>query len=282
MQAVDLRLDAGWIVPIEPAGALAGHALLVDGGRIVALAADGGRRSRILGARARRAAAPRAAARARQRAHARGDEPVPRNRRRRSAAASGSSSTSGRARGSSPRRTSSTTAPGSPRPKCCAAASPAATTCTSFPTPPHGPSSRLGMRAMLGLPVLDFPTPYAADAGRLPASGARRPRRAEARIAARVLAVAACAVHGGRRDLGEDRRLRAPARPADPDASCRNGRRGRAKAARRTGSRRSRACTGWAPPVPVHRDPRRSPRAGRNRPARDRTAATSCTVRRRT
>lgn len=37
MTAVDLRLDAGWIVPIEPAGALAGHALLIDGGRIVAL-----------------------------------------------------------------------------------------------------------------------------------------------------------------------------------------------------------------------------------------------------
>ena len=37
MLAVDLRLDAGWIVPVEPAGALAGHALLVDGGRIVAL-----------------------------------------------------------------------------------------------------------------------------------------------------------------------------------------------------------------------------------------------------
>jgi 5-methylthioadenosine/S-adenosylhomocysteine deaminase len=38
MQTVDLRLDAGWIVPIEPSGALSGHALLVDAGRIVALA----------------------------------------------------------------------------------------------------------------------------------------------------------------------------------------------------------------------------------------------------
>ena len=34
MQTCDLRLDAGWIVPIEPAGALANHALIVDAGRI--------------------------------------------------------------------------------------------------------------------------------------------------------------------------------------------------------------------------------------------------------
>ena len=37
MQTIDLRLDAGWIVPVEPAGALAGHALIVDGGRIAAI-----------------------------------------------------------------------------------------------------------------------------------------------------------------------------------------------------------------------------------------------------
>jgi 5-methylthioadenosine/S-adenosylhomocysteine deaminase len=37
MQTVDLRVDGGWIVPIEPAGALRDHALVVDAGRIVAL-----------------------------------------------------------------------------------------------------------------------------------------------------------------------------------------------------------------------------------------------------
>jgi 5-methylthioadenosine/S-adenosylhomocysteine deaminase len=37
MQTVDLRLDAGWIVPIEPAGALEDQSLIVDAGRIVAL-----------------------------------------------------------------------------------------------------------------------------------------------------------------------------------------------------------------------------------------------------
>ncbi|MEO8344069.1 MAG: TRZ/ATZ family hydrolase [Betaproteobacteria bacterium] len=34
---VDLRIDAGWIIPVEPAGVLTGHALVVDKGVIVAL-----------------------------------------------------------------------------------------------------------------------------------------------------------------------------------------------------------------------------------------------------
>ena len=44
-QAVDLRIDAPWIVPVEPAGALKDHALIVDQGVIVALvpAADAAR-----------------------------------------------------------------------------------------------------------------------------------------------------------------------------------------------------------------------------------------------
>jgi len=36
-RAVDLRIDAQWIVPVEPSGALTRHCLIVDGGRIVAL-----------------------------------------------------------------------------------------------------------------------------------------------------------------------------------------------------------------------------------------------------
>jgi 5-methylthioadenosine/S-adenosylhomocysteine deaminase len=36
-QIVDLRIDAGWIIPVEPAGVLTGHALIVDRGRIVAV-----------------------------------------------------------------------------------------------------------------------------------------------------------------------------------------------------------------------------------------------------
>src|SRR5262249_32855754 len=34
---VDLRLDARWVLPIEPAAALAHHSLLIDAGRVVAV-----------------------------------------------------------------------------------------------------------------------------------------------------------------------------------------------------------------------------------------------------
>jgi 5-methylthioadenosine/S-adenosylhomocysteine deaminase len=37
MQAADLRLDAGWIIPVEPAGVLRDHSLIVDAGRIEAI-----------------------------------------------------------------------------------------------------------------------------------------------------------------------------------------------------------------------------------------------------
>jgi 5-methylthioadenosine/S-adenosylhomocysteine deaminase len=36
-QVVDLRIDAGWIIPVVPSGALTGHALIVDKGQIVAV-----------------------------------------------------------------------------------------------------------------------------------------------------------------------------------------------------------------------------------------------------
>src|SRR5512138_2828330 len=35
MIEVDLRIDAGWTVPVEPAGALTAHALIANAGRIV-------------------------------------------------------------------------------------------------------------------------------------------------------------------------------------------------------------------------------------------------------
>ena len=38
MKTADLRIDAGWIVPIEPADALRDHALIITGGRIAAIA----------------------------------------------------------------------------------------------------------------------------------------------------------------------------------------------------------------------------------------------------
>jgi 5-methylthioadenosine/S-adenosylhomocysteine deaminase len=39
---VDLRIDARWIIPIQPAGALSNHSLIVDAGCVVALAATAG------------------------------------------------------------------------------------------------------------------------------------------------------------------------------------------------------------------------------------------------
>src|SRR6478609_3607699 len=39
-RAVDLRIDARWTIPVEPAGTLRDHALLVDAGLIVALVPD--------------------------------------------------------------------------------------------------------------------------------------------------------------------------------------------------------------------------------------------------
>ncbi len=38
MQIVDLRLDARWVVPVVPRGALAAHSVIVDAGRILAVA----------------------------------------------------------------------------------------------------------------------------------------------------------------------------------------------------------------------------------------------------
>src|SRR6266571_1072976 len=38
MRAIDLRVDARWIIPIEPAGVVLHHSLLVDDGKVVAVA----------------------------------------------------------------------------------------------------------------------------------------------------------------------------------------------------------------------------------------------------
>ena len=51
MQTCDLRIDAGWIVPIEPAGALPNHSLIVDAGPHRRRRAVGARRDREFAAR---------------------------------------------------------------------------------------------------------------------------------------------------------------------------------------------------------------------------------------
>jgi len=40
--SVDLRIDARWIIPVEPAGALAHHSLIIDAGRVLAVSATAG------------------------------------------------------------------------------------------------------------------------------------------------------------------------------------------------------------------------------------------------
>ena len=180
------------------------HALIVDRGRIVAIVPSADGRPRLR----RRASASRLPTHVlipgpRQRAHARGDEPVARHRRRRSAQRlARAAHLAARRRGSS-RRSSSTTARCSPPPRCCAAASPAATTCTSFRTrraraflrARHARDARACRSSISRRPTP--PTPTATCSAGLAARDAL-----QARAAARVLARAARAVHGGRRDAG--------------------------------------------------------------------------------
>ena len=139
-----------------------------------------------------------------------------------------------------------------------------------------------GMRALVGMPILDFPTAYAADADAYLARGL------DARDAwkhvphARVRAGAARAVHGRRRDVREDRHVRAPARPADRDPSRRDAGRSRRRA-RRNGHDDARPPRHARRDGPeLHRDPRRA--RGRTTTSRCScaTAATSCIARRRT
>ena len=62
------------------------------------------------------------------------------------------------------------------------------------------------MRALIGMPILDFPTAYAADADGVPRPRTRGAGRVEARASPRVRARAACALYRRRRDVREDRR----------------------------------------------------------------------------
>jgi 5-methylthioadenosine/S-adenosylhomocysteine deaminase len=163
MQTCDLRLDAGWIVPIEPAGALANHALIVDAGRLVAVVpstqADLDFEAREHVALPRHALLPGLV-----NAHTHGamslfrgiadDVPLqvwlerhiwPREAR---FVAPGFVYDGARLAAAEMLRSGIT---------CC-------NDMYFFPDASARAFLELGMRAMLGLPVLDFPTPYAADA----------------------------------------------------------------------------------------------------------------------
>ena len=282
MQTVDLRLDAGWILPVEPAGALAGHALVVDAGRIVALRADGGGRCAPT-RRASTLALPRHAlipGLVNAHTHAamtlfRGiaddvplqvwleqhiwpregrfaapdfvyDGALPRRRRdaaRRHHLLQRHVLLSRRHRAGAARRRNA------------------------------GDARAAGAR---------LPDALRGGPGRLPAEGARRPRRVHARAAARLLAVAARAVHGRRPGVGEDDHLRARnstcrSRPTSPRPPPRSRR-----AARPTAPRRSPDCIGWARPGPASSPSTPCTSTPPTSTSWPRTAGTSSTARRRT
>ena len=282
---VDLAIDARWIVPVEPAGALdRPRAARRRRHASSALVPGGGGATRLRAARARRRSPRTCCCPGLVNAHThsamtllRGiadDVPLKAWLEQHIWPREGAVRLAGvRARRHAARL----------RPRCCAAASPAATTCTSIPDAAARAYEAAGMRAMLGLPVLDFPTPYAADADGYLQRRPRRARRVQARAAARVLARAARAVHGRRRDVREDRRR------TRASSTCRS---------RRTCRKRARelddalAATGATPLARldrlgvtgpgVRRDPRGAPRAPATSSCSRASAATSCTARRRT
>jgi 5-methylthioadenosine/S-adenosylhomocysteine deaminase len=162
MQTCDLRIDAGWIVPIEPAGALADHSLLVDAGRIVALVPSA-RADREFGAREHVALPRHALLPGLVNAHTHAAMNLFRGIADdvalkvwleqhiwpREAQFAGPAFVHDGAR------------------LAAAEMLRGGITCCNdmyfFPDASARAFLDLGMRAMLGLPVLDFPTPYAAD-----------------------------------------------------------------------------------------------------------------------
>ena len=163
LRAVDLRIDARWIIPVEPAGTLDDHALIVDDGRIVALA-TGADADRDYAPRARVALPEHVLIPGLVNAHThaamtllRGiadDVPLkawleqqiwPRE-----------------ARFVAPEFVHDGTLLGA------AEMLRGGITCCNdmyfFPDAAARAYEEAGMRAMLGMPILDFPTPYAADA----------------------------------------------------------------------------------------------------------------------
>ena len=205
MISVELRLDARWIVPIEPPGVLTQQALLIDGGRIVA-AVPASVADRDYTAHERIALPTHVLLPGLVNAHThaamsllRGiadDVPLkawleqhiwPRE-----------------GRVVSPEFVYDGTL------LAAAEMLHGGITCCNdmyfFPDAAARAFRVAGIRAILGMPVLDFPTPYAADAdGYLQAGLAARDNwKSEPRLA---LARAAFAIHGKRCELGEDRCL---------------------------------------------------------------------------
>ncbi len=177
-------------------------------------------------------AGPRRAAGPRQPAHARGDDAAARPRRRPAADALADRRASGRSRRRCCPRSSSRPARGSPASRCCAAARPASPTCTSSRTRPPTAARDVGMRAHLGITVIDFPTAAGGDADDYLDRGPRDVRPAAPRAAAVVLVRAARAVHRQRPDVRAHRHADGPDRHADADPPARDRRRDPTRARR--------------------------------------------------
>ena len=161
--AVDLRIDARWIIPVEPAGVLRDHALIADAGRIVALA-PGADADRSYAPRDRVTLAEHALLPGLVNAHAhtamtllRGiadDVPLKAWLEDRIWPREGRFVTpdfvrDGTLLGAAEMLRAGIT--------CC-------NDMYFYPDAAAHAYEQAGMRAMLGVPVLDFPTPYAADA----------------------------------------------------------------------------------------------------------------------
>jgi 5-methylthioadenosine/S-adenosylhomocysteine deaminase len=192
MQTCDLRIDAAWVVPIEPAGALAAHAVLIDAGRIVAVE-------------------PRASAN--ERFEPRSHLELPHHVLLPGLVNAHTHAAMNLFRGIAddleldvwleqhiwPREARFVDEGFVYDGARLAAAEMlrGGVTCCNdmyfFPEASARAFLELGLRAMLGVAILDFPTAYAADANGYLARGPRRPRRAEARAHAVVLARASCA-----------------------------------------------------------------------------------------
>ena len=139
-----------------------------------------------------------------------------------------------------------------------------------------------GMRAMLGLPILDFPTPYAADADACLQAGlaARDAWKNEPRLGFSLAPHAPYTVgdaswgkivmYARQLDLPiQTHLLEAPGRARAIRCAVWHRAAAAARSSRGNGAR-------------LHCHPRRSTRRGGHRAARDASIATSCTVRRRT
>ena len=205
MQAIDLRIDAAWIVPVEPAGTLTGHALIVDGGKIVAIL-PAREADAQFAPRERVSLADHVLIPGFVNAHThsamtlmRGiadDVPLqpwltehiwPRE-----------------GRFVSPEFVHDGTMLA-----CAEMLRGGVTACNDmyfYPGDAARAYEEAGMRALIGMPILDFPTAYAADARGVPRARPRSARRVEARSPPRVRARAACAVYRRRRDVRRGRR----------------------------------------------------------------------------